>query len=505
MSEKTPKHVSQLNKIFDDFKDGVIMYGFDSEENTDKQFPLNLIINRFENIETQLAALSAIPAGNVLTITSFNIVPSVGIISHLNTLVFTIDLGVVILESDIQLVTLSDGTNTLLIDEYRISGTNLIIEDTSYVNITLEETTVYTFNIQLNNLSVGSATQTFTMYDQVSISNFSTTTSIDPVTKNEEIVITSSLNNYVDNVNNVITGVISSNTDAIANVDLVFDDSTITSNISLVDYLTSDQILTLTITQTVGDNTWTEYQTFELEKSYTQISLSNLITNRSNVVIGDDYTITFGTTASRTLDSNIVINLVSIVNDLETIVDTKAGDDTVNILFTETINLSETTSYRIDVYEDSWFIEDTQVLSSTSVKSIIASVEEITTLYWGMLDSATNDLPQGDIEALIALATPVVCGSDTSTSTPTFAFWTTFGNPLLPTIKSYQWLAVPKSVYPTAFTHGLDEGGQPPPYLLNFKFYTNDSYQMLIDGELTDCILYYTVTRMIPKNIIFSE
>lgn len=256
MSEKSPKHITDLTGIFDELKDGVIMYGFDPAVNQDKQLPLDLFISRFETIETRLTLLETSTAGTDIVISNFTITPSIGIYSVDHNYVLSATFDRPITHSDLLLFNLTYGVYTLdLIDNPNVifTSNSVAISHSSLQGIALNENTAFVFTIRLLDGSIGTSNSIiYTNVPKVEILTFDMYEThdggISSITSNFTI------SNY--NSESSITALISDNAES----NSISTTSTLSSNIGLVDFDPVSQLLasknfTLTVTQSVGSDT----------------------------------------------------------------------------------------------------------------------------------------------------------------------------------------------------------------------------------------------------------
>lgn len=376
MSEKTPKHISQLTNTFEDLISGTIMYGYDSSEHTDKQLPLDLIINKFDKLEGRIYVLEQGLHGTDIVISNFAITPSIGIqtIEHNHVITATFDRDIT--HDDLILFNLTYGINTIdLINNSGVTfnGNSVTIILTSLQAIALNENVAFAFSIKLSDGSTGTTTPVlYTNVPNVEILTFSMAETHNGGVSN--IASNFTISNY--NTSSVITAFITDNAESNA----ISAQITVESDTNIVDFIPVNQLLssknfTLTTTQTVGNDIYTDTESYTL------------------IIIEDTYLVTF--TTNDDIPESLSSVTIRIYNDnlftdlRDTITSDISGEGYINLpngtYYCEYSKLNYTTSTStitvdgVDINETIELVPNVSITSFTSGVPVAGST--MTTQY----------------------------------------------------------------------------------------------------------------------------
>ncbi len=523
MSEKSPKHVSDLSGIFTELKAGVIMYGFDPAINADKQLPMNLFLSEINTIKSRLDELEGIAASATINIHDFTISHLAGFNDISRNLVFTASINPNIMEGNFNILTISyDGTivnlldpNTLaFIDGVKLTSGVLEIDVPASFETTWTTNTTFTLSIEIDNGSPSEyAEKQFLAIPKITLGTNSIT-NVFTTNDTEDITVKCILGSYTVNALNVVTGLITYG-DGLTPSQSIPISSSIDYTYSLEDLLiylnpTNTVLTTVTITQTVGsDPIHSVSFTESLLPAYRPITfVNNLSIVPTGIVVNTPTDVIFGALVSRSLKHSTI----TITGSDLTVVTFAEGSE-LTTTFSEELNLVISTvgtvTYTMTINETNLATDDPWPPLISSTVTLTVGTQLGDPFYWGAFITGTTY-----IEAdLVAYVQSLGIVDDTNlwldtyngageAATRTFLYGDQFP---FGAQYGYYWVAIPTSKHPNGFywTYPVSSYNHADDNKVSERMW-NTAIQLTINGVATDYILSINKVRESTTNRIFE-
>lgn len=523
MSEKSPKHVSDLSGTFDELKAGVIMYGFDPDLNTDKQLPMNLFLSEINDIKYRLDVLEDNVSSALINIENFTISHLAGFNDTLRNLVFTASINPNIMEGNFSILTISyNGTtinlldpNTLaFIDGVELVGGVLEIDVPASFETTWTTNTTFTLSIEIDNGSPSEyAEKQFLAIPKITLGTNSII-NVFTVNDTEDITIECILGSYTVNTLNVVTGLITYG-DGLTSSQSIPISSSIDYTYSLDDLLiylnpTNTVLATVTITQTVDSDpintlTFTE----NLLPAYRPITFTeNLSIIPTGIVVNTPTYVTFEALVSRSLKHSTI----TITGSDLTVVTFAEGSE-LTTAFNEELNLVISTvgtvTYTMTIDETNLATDAPWATLTSSAVTLTVGTQLGDPFYWGAFITGTTYLEADLVSYVQALGivddTNLWLDSYTGAgeaATRTFLYGDQFP---FGAQYGYYWVAIPTSKHPNGFywTYPASSYNHLDDNKVSERMW-DTAIQLTIKGVVIDYILYINKVRESTTNRIFE-